>query len=103
MSALVPTSGSLDRQTNRQLTRLGHSTDLAIASVESKAQIEAAKVHAVSYVGSQAMHAVAMVSQLEYQLGQTCPMAVTRLQGIADITALSVAEVVAGSVRRIAR
>ena len=43
----------------------------------------------IGFVGQQAMQAVTMVSQLEGQLGQACPLAVTRLQGIADITALS--------------
>ena len=51
-------------------------------------------------VGSKA---VAMVSQMDGQLGQACPLAVTRLQGIADMTALSIAQVVADSARTIGR
>jgi hypothetical protein len=49
------------------------------------------------------MQAVTMVSQLEGQLGQACPLAVTRLQGLADMTALSIAQVVADSARKIGR
>jgi hypothetical protein len=44
-----------------------------------------------------------MVSQFEAQLGQVCPMAVSRLQGIADMTALGIAEVVADTVRKVGR
>lgn len=47
------------------------------------------------------MQAVTMVSQMEGQLGQACPLAVTRLQGIADMTALSIAQVVSDAARRI--
>ena len=46
---------------------------------------------------------VAMVSQLEGQLGAACPLAVSRLQGIADMTALSLAEVVSDAAQKLGR
>jgi hypothetical protein len=110
MNDLVPASGSNnivsrreDRAVARQLSGLERSKAVGLARIEHQAQLEAAKAHAVGYVGQQAMQAVTMVSQMEGQLGQACPMAVSRLQGIADMTALSIAQVVADSPRKISR
>lgn len=107
MSNLIPSSGSNivsrrdDRAVSRAVSRLGLSKEIGLARIEQQAQIEAAKVHAVGYVGQQAMQAVTMVSQMEGQLGAACPLAVTRLQGIADMTSLSIAQVVADSARKL--
>jgi hypothetical protein len=49
------------------------------------------------------MQAVAMMSQFEQQLGHACPLAVSRLQGIADMTAMGIAEVVADTVKVVGR
>lgn len=111
MSNLMPASGGNntflarreDRSVSRQIGQLERSLTLGLAQIEVHAQLEAAKVHAIGYVGQQAMQAVAMVSELEGQLAQACPLATTRLQGIADMTALSMAQVVADSARRIGR
>jgi uncharacterized protein YhaN len=111
MSELIPVTGGVnnyvekrqDRALSRQVAGLERSKAVALARIEQQAQLEAAKAHAVGYVGQQAMQAVAMVSQLEVQLGQTMPAAVTRLQGIADMTALSIAQVVADAPRRLGR
>jgi len=111
MSNLIPASDGNnsyitkreDRTLNRQLARLEQSGAVGMARIEQQAQLESAKAHAVGYVGQQAMQAVTMVSQMEGQLGQACPLAVMRLQGIADMTALSIAQVVADSARKIGR
>lgn len=108
---LIPASGALtgaggrrqDRTLARALSSLDRSQAVGLARIEQQAQLEAARAHAVNYVGQQAMQAVAMTSQLEAQLGQACPMAVTRLQGIADMTALAVSDVVMNSARKIGR
>lgn len=92
-----------DRALARNLSSLDRSKTVGLARIEQQAQLEAAKAHAVGYVGQQAMQAVTMVSQLENQLGQACPLAVTRLQGIADITALAISDVVMTSARKIGR
>lgn len=111
MTSLIPASNGLDRLRDRRetktldriITGIEQSTSVGLARIASDAQLEAAKVHAIGFVGQQAMQAVAMVSELEGQLAQACPLATTRLQGIADITALSMAQVVADSARRIGR
>ncbi len=91
------------RGTARSLARLQANTEIGLASIESAAMLQVAKADAVAYVGRAGMQAVAMVSQFEQQLGTMCPLAVTRLQGIADMTALGVAEVVAETVRKVGR
>lgn len=110
MSDLIPTnplSGRAERHQDKAVSRalsgLERSTTVGLAKIEQQAQLETAKVHAVGYVGQQAMQAVTMVSQLEAQLGQACPLAVTRLQGLADMTALSMAQTVADASRKIGR
>lgn len=106
MSALIPTgpadfpSRRAERALARQLDGLERSTAMGLARIEQRARIEAAKAHACGHVGQQGMQAVAMLSQMEGQLGQACPMAVTRLQGIADMSALAIAQVVADSARK---
>lgn len=90
-----------DRTANRALTGYERTRAVGMARIEVQAELEASKVHAVGYVGQQAMQAVTMVSQLEGQLGQACPLAVTRLQGIADMTALSIAQVVGDAARKL--
>ena len=92
---------ALQRHMSRTMNSLAVQKEVGIARIETQAQIEAAKVHAVGYVGSQALHAVAMLSQLEVQLAQTVPAATTRLQGLADMTALALADVVASSARKL--
>jgi hypothetical protein len=79
------------------------NTEVGLARIEQAAMTQVARADAVAFVGRAGMQAVAMVSQFEAQLGQACPMAVSRLQGIADMTALGVAEVVADTVRQVSR
>lgn len=107
MSLPIRTTTSLetkrrDRILDRHLSTIDARKVVGLAELEAKAQLEAARVHAVGYVGQQALQSVAMVSQLEGQLAAICPMAVGRLQGIADLTALAVAQVVSDAHRRLA-
>lgn len=106
MSELMRTAGLPlarfeQRSVGRAVARTQANTEVSLARIESQTLQQVAKVQAVGYVGQQAMQVVTMVSQMEQQLGAACPMAVTRLQGIADMTALSVAQVVADTARRL--
>jgi hypothetical protein len=47
------------------------------------------------------MHEVTMLSQLEVQLSALVPAAMPRLQGIGDLTALAMADVVSETVRKV--
>jgi len=85
MAEITQTSDSLSRRdarlTGQAIARSAITTRVVLAGIEHQAEVEAAKTHAIGYVGQQALHAVSMVSQLEDQLGKLCPLAVTRLQG----------------------
>jgi hypothetical protein len=99
MSNLVQSNQSTSlrraRSAGREVTTIGFQGDVAIARVDSTSDVEAAKVDAVGFVGKRAMWVVADVSQAEQQLGQLVPIAVSRLQAIGDVTAITAAEIVA--------
>ena len=109
MSNLTPSrqsSGGLlqprdERLLSRELTHLERDRVVGLARLEVAAQLEAARVHAVGYVGQQALQAVALLSQMEGQLAALCPLATSRLQGIADMTALSIAQIVGDTARKV--
>lgn len=107
MSTIIPSPGdglaarSIGRTASRFELRTQAQTRMALARIEQAADLQAARVEAVAYVGKQGLQAVAFVSQVEQQLSQLVPLATGRLQAIADITALGVAEVVADTVRRV--
>ena len=93
-------AGRAERAHSRALSATSRSRDLAISRLEAQAQVEAARMHAIGFVGQQALQAAAFVSQMEGQLAQAVPLATTRLQGIADMTALAIAQEVASAARR---
>jgi len=91
------------RRVNKGLARLAVDTGLTIAGTEAKAEIEAAVIDGIAYVGQRAMQDVALLTQMEQQLASAVPLATSRLQAIGDMTALSMADVVAGTSRRLGR
>ncbi len=107
MSEMVPFGRGLARREARsvgaQLARLEGRAQVELGKIEIEADLQAARVHGVAYVGKQAMQATAIVSELEGQLGLMVPNAKGRLQGIADMTTLGMAEIVANTVRKVSR
>ena len=105
MSEMVPLRGFAvsrqARQVGRELSRLDGHGRLELARINHQADLQAERVAAVGYVGKRAMHEVAMLSQLEVQLSSLVPAAMVRLQGIGDLTALAMADVVSETVRRV--
>lgn len=91
------------RLAGRALTRLDAQAQVSLGKIEVEADLQVARVHGLAYVGQQAMQATAIVSELEGQLGQMVPGARGRLTGIADITTLGMAEIVADTVRKVSR
>jgi hypothetical protein len=89
------------RRVSRELARLDGVGQLELARINQQADLQAERVSAVSYVGKRAMHEVAMVSQLDCQLSALVPAAIPRLQGIGDLTALAMADVVSQTVRKV--
>lgn len=98
-SVLSPRRG--DRTLSRELDTLDRRKTMAMAELEARAQLESARVHAIGFVGQQALQAAAMLSEMEGQLAKICPLATGRLQGLADITALAIAQVVGEAGRRL--
>lgn len=90
-------------RTSRALTRLSNETTLSTSLVQSKAEIEAAKVDGVAAVAGKAMQDVALLSQMEQSLAQSVPHASGRLAMVADLAAVSMAGIVADAARRIGR
>lgn len=90
-------------RTARALSRLSGETSLAVATTQARAELEAAKVDGVAAVAANALQDVALLSQMEMALAQTVPHASGRLATVADLAALSIADVVATAARRIGR
>jgi hypothetical protein len=98
----VPARG-VSRQVGRALARIDGNTNVQVAQVEGRAEIQAAQVDAVSAVAQRAMQGVAFISQIEGQLGQAVPLAVTRLQAVGDLAALAMGQVVTDTVTHLRR
>jgi hypothetical protein len=86
-SEVVPTGvGALverkaDRLARKQVEQLQRTKRVGLARLEMQAQLESARAQAVGYVGQQAMQTVAMVSQLEGQLGCCLPVGGVQVAG----------------------
>lgn len=91
------------RRISRGLSRLAVETGLAVAGIEARAEIDGAVIDGIAFVGQRAMQDVALLTQLEQQLATAVPLAASRLQAIGDMTALGMADVVAGTARRLGR
>lgn len=105
MNELVPIQGAFgtreSRQVGRELSKLESRGRLEIARIDQEADLQAERLSALAYVGKRAMHEVTMLSQLEVQLSAVVPSAMPRLQGLGDITALAMADVVSETVRKV--
>jgi hypothetical protein len=105
MSEMIPYSGRLAKRDSRavraELSRLDARGQLELARINQQADLQAERVAAVGYVGKRAMHEVAMLSSLELQLCAVVPAATARLQGMGDLAALAMADVMSETVRRV--
>jgi len=97
------TSPLLSRQVDRSLARLRAGTVVQVARVDSRATVQAAQVDAVAAVAQRALQNVAFVTQIEQQLGQAVPMAVSRLQAIGDLSTLAMSQVVTDTATQLRR
>lgn len=89
------------RRMGRELERIDAGTQLGVARIDQATELQAARIGAVGYVGKRALHEVALVSQTEQQLAALVPIAAGRLQAIGDMTALSLADVVSDTIRKV--
>lgn len=91
------------KTTSRQLARLELRAREQLATIEVQADLQAARVHGLAYVTKVALQGAALISEVEGQLGQLIPDARGRLQGIADIGCLGMAELVSETTRQVSR
>lgn len=89
------------RQLGRTLGALEASVRLETARIEAIGEVQAVRADVVTYVGKRSLQNVALMTQLEQQLATLVPLAAGRLQAIADLTALAVAEVVSDTQRQV--
>jgi hypothetical protein len=89
------------RVVGRELERLEARGLVQRAAIEQEADLQVVRVQAIGYVGKHAMHEVALLSQLEQQLSALVPSAAGRLQGLDDVAALAMADVLSDTVRRV--
>ncbi|MBV9821447.1 MAG: hypothetical protein JO144_04325 [Actinobacteria bacterium] len=97
------TDALLPRRTRRALARLDDRTSLRVAGTQAVADVNAAKADAVGFVAQRGMQNVAFLSQVEQTLGQTVPIAVSRLQAIGDLATLGIGQVVTDTVHELRR
>jgi hypothetical protein len=106
MSSLVPRgNGGLSnreaRILGRDLARINNEGVVEAAEINKEAELQAERIRVLGYVTKTAMHEVTVLSQLEQQLAALVPSAAGRLQGIDDIGALAMADVVTDTVRKV--
>lgn len=95
-----PSPSPWSRQ-SREISRIVATSEVAVVRTAAAAHEEDAKLDAIDHIARRGMQGVALVSQLEHQLGQSVPIAVSRLQAVGDMHALTVASEVAGFPRRL--
>jgi hypothetical protein len=88
------------RDLSRNLSRLDGHGRLKLSRIGQVAELQAATVRAIGYVGKTAMHQTATIGQVEQVLGRLAPATSDRLQGMAELTALAMAEVLGETARR---
>jgi len=105
MSEIVPLgcglAGREARALGRQLARVDGHAKVELARIDAESTLQAARVHGAVDVTRQAMHGVTFISELEAQLGDLVPEARDRIQGIANIGCLTIAEIVTETSRRV--
>ena len=88
---------------SRAIARLQARTQMELAEVARQAALQVTRVEAVACVGRRAMFETALLTQTEASLAALVPLAASRLQALADVATLGIAEVVADTVRLVTR
>lgn len=91
----------LSSRTGRQVSRMVGATELAIVRIAGGAAIESARLDALHSLASQGLSSVALVTRTEIELAQMVPAAAGRLQMVAEIHSMTVAEQIAAAPRRL--
>jgi hypothetical protein len=84
--------GDIGRQAERKLQRMYARSAMERELLKRLAELEADTSDAITYVGLRALHNTAILSQTEQNLGQAVPHASGRLDLIASVTSLALAD-----------
>lgn len=96
-------SAAVSRRTSRVLDGIASSTEIAVARVHQREDIQNAQVEAMASVTQRGLQGAAFISQVEQQLAQTVPLATSRLQAIADIGSLGISQIVMDTANKLRR
>jgi len=97
-----PLNGSREpKATGRELAQVERARRVGLAVIDQVADHQTARVDAVAYVGVRAMNRAAQVVEIASQLSTLVPEAAQQLQGLANVVALGMAEVVSDTARRV--
>lgn len=88
---------------SRSIIRLQAQAEVGLAQISQTAALQATKIEAVACTGRRALFEVALLTQAEQALASLVPLSTGRLQAIADIATLGIAEVMSDTVRRLSR
>lgn len=95
--------GGLQRQVQRELMRLTVETGLSQARIQAGAEIEAARLTALSTIGTRAQEELALLVNQERLLAEAVPAAEASLSYLRDITLMSMGAVLMDAGRRMGR
>lgn len=99
----MPVSHGVSRQVSRALDRIDGQTDVDLARVASRAEIQAAQVDAMTAVTQRGLQGAAFVTNVEMVLADATPAAMTRLKMIGDIGTMSLANIVMDTATKLRR
>lgn len=80
--------------------RVVRAVDHGVAVERGRGIVMMARARALKYVADEAVHAAGRISQSEVFWSQHCPHGAARLQAIADLAAMSLADIVAETGRQ---
>jgi hypothetical protein len=75
--------------------RVERAVNSGVAVEHGRGIVRAAQIRAMEYVAEEALHAMGRLSQTEAFFTRQTPHAAARLQAIADIAAMNIADIVA--------
>jgi hypothetical protein len=96
-------SGLFSTPTQKAIARVQSQGLVRAAASDVEAVLSQVKLGAAASIGRSAQHEVALLTSMELELAKLVPEAAGRIDAIASITAIQMAEIVADSLIRLRR
>ena len=93
----------LGRATRQQLATIEATVAVGQAAVDAVAEVQKAKVDALTSTGGYAMQRAALVAQVQQQLALACPASSGDLDFLKSLTMVGVGQVVADTAAKVNR